>query len=273
MLKFHQRAQTDILALRKGARVELGKLGNGGFQFSRLPGLPAGEIGSLEAAGVVFVLGFVLLMRGLGAGKLRGAEIDFELADELGGDFFDDGALIHDGEKGIVSQLARQIQAFSRLKSRDTCPIFLSPNFSDEERLEFRAFPVAGAQACSFRTKLNSVWMRGMAVAGGEKAPEGCALQTLARGRRPYRWREASWGTVPISRIGTACMRAAQPRTNAATEQLRSRQAGEEKLLRPDQVMVQPEPLMVQRRQSSVRHGPHEVAACLQGGSGNRKRR
>ena len=97
VFQFHQRAHGDGVAVRKLARAELFKFSDGGFEFRHLPGLAAREVGGFEAARVVFVLGLVGFVRGLGAGELRGAKINFQFADELGGDFLDDGALVHAG--------------------------------------------------------------------------------------------------------------------------------------------------------------------------------
>ena len=49
------------LAWRERPRVEFGILGDGGSELRRLAGLAAGQIGGLESAGVVLVLGLVLL--------------------------------------------------------------------------------------------------------------------------------------------------------------------------------------------------------------------
>ena len=80
MFQFHQRAEVDGFARGKFFRGQLFKLGDGGFDFRRLLGLAAREVGGFEAARVVFALGLAGFVRGLGAGKLCGAEINFQFA-------------------------------------------------------------------------------------------------------------------------------------------------------------------------------------------------
>ena len=94
ILQFHQRAETDGIVRAKFFHAQLFKLGDGRLEFRRLPGLAAREVGGFEAARVVFALGLARLVRGLGAGELRGAEVNFQLARELGGDFLDEGAFV-----------------------------------------------------------------------------------------------------------------------------------------------------------------------------------
>ena len=57
---------------------QLFKFRDGRFDFRRLFGLAAREVGGFETARVVFVLGLARFVRGLGAGKLRGAEINLQ---------------------------------------------------------------------------------------------------------------------------------------------------------------------------------------------------
>src|ERR1035437_4512020 len=95
MFQFHQRAHGDGVAVRELARAELLKLGDGGFEFHRLLGLAAGEIGGFEAARVAFALSLALLVRGLGARGVCGAEINLQFFRESGDDFFDEGAFVH----------------------------------------------------------------------------------------------------------------------------------------------------------------------------------
>src|ERR1035437_8143757 len=102
MFQFHQRAHGDGVAVRELARAELLKLGDGGFEFHRLLGLATGEIGGFETARVVFALGLALLVRGLGARGVRGAEINLQLLCEPGDDFFDDGAFVQNEWEKVV---------------------------------------------------------------------------------------------------------------------------------------------------------------------------
>jgi len=96
VFQFHQRANIDGVALGKFLHAQFLILGDGGFEFRRLLGLTAREVGGFEAARVVFIFRLVGFVRGFGAGELRGAKIDFQFADELGGDLLDDGALVHE---------------------------------------------------------------------------------------------------------------------------------------------------------------------------------
>ena len=100
MLQFHQRAEADGFVRAKFFHGQLFKFGDGGFDFRRLFGLAAREVGGFEAARVVFVLGLAGFMRGLGAGELRGAEINLQFLREPGDDFLDDGAFVHQGKRG-----------------------------------------------------------------------------------------------------------------------------------------------------------------------------
>ena len=87
-LEYHERADAhgrvggkipwrQRLELRDGQRGILGRLG-----------LAVREIGSLESAGVVFVLGLVFLVRGLGVGGQRGGgehdQFRLQASDDLG---------------------------------------------------------------------------------------------------------------------------------------------------------------------------------------------
>lgn len=95
VLQFHQRPDVNGLAVRELARGQLFKFSDGGFDFRRLPGLAAGEVGGFEAAGVVFVLGLVLFVRGFGARSVRGAEINLQFLCEPADDFSDKRAFVH----------------------------------------------------------------------------------------------------------------------------------------------------------------------------------
>ena len=90
-----QRAKSDGLAVAKLPDGQFFKFSDGGFNFRRLLGLAAGEVGGFEAAGVVFVLGLVLLVRGFGARGVRGAEINCQFVRQPGDDFPDEGAFVH----------------------------------------------------------------------------------------------------------------------------------------------------------------------------------
>ena len=57
--------------------------------------LAAREVGSFQAARIVFVFRLVLLVRGLGAGELGGAQIDRQFLRQPGDNFFDDGAFVN----------------------------------------------------------------------------------------------------------------------------------------------------------------------------------
>ena len=67
VLQFHERAEVDGFVRAKLFHGQLLKLGDGGFEFRRLLGLAAREIGGFEAARVVFALGLARLVSGLGA--------------------------------------------------------------------------------------------------------------------------------------------------------------------------------------------------------------
>ena len=95
MLQFHQGAEFDGILRTELFHGELLEFGDGGFDLRRLTGLAAGEVGGLEAAGVVFALGPAGLMCGLGAGELGGAKINRQLLGEFGDDLLQQDALIH----------------------------------------------------------------------------------------------------------------------------------------------------------------------------------
>ena len=71
------------------------KLFDGLLRLRRLPGLSTGEVGGFETARVVFALGLVLFVRGLGVRGARGVRVGKLLGLEPGEDFFDERGLVH----------------------------------------------------------------------------------------------------------------------------------------------------------------------------------
>ena len=110
VLQLHQLTDVNDLAVRELARGQLFKFGDGGFDFRRLPGLAAGEVGGFETAGVVFVLGFVLFVRGFGARGVRGTEINLQFFREPGDDFVDEGVFVHYFTSATVFRRSLSIQ-------------------------------------------------------------------------------------------------------------------------------------------------------------------
>ena len=62
-------------------------------------GLAPGQIGGFESAGVVFVLGIALLVRGFGARGLGRPEINLQFLRQPGNDLSDERAFVH--AKGV----------------------------------------------------------------------------------------------------------------------------------------------------------------------------
>jgi len=102
VFQFHQRTDVNDLAGVKFPDGQLFKFSDGGFDFRRLFGLAAGEVGGFESAGVVFALSLVLLVRGFGARGVRGAEIDGQFVRQPADDFFNEGAFVHHDCTAVV---------------------------------------------------------------------------------------------------------------------------------------------------------------------------
>ena len=79
------------------AQGERAQLSDCGLGFRDLAALAGGEIGEFQAAGVVFVLGFVLLVGRAGSGDAGGVEAEREFGVEPGDDGFEERGLFHDG--------------------------------------------------------------------------------------------------------------------------------------------------------------------------------
>ena len=93
--QFHEGPDINGFARPELARVQLFERGNGTLYFRRLPGLSPGQIGGFESAGVVFVLGLALLVRGFGARGLGRPEINLQFVRQPGNDLFDERAFVH----------------------------------------------------------------------------------------------------------------------------------------------------------------------------------
>ena len=59
-------------------------------------GLPAGDVGGLEGAGVVFVFGFAIRIGGCGEGSVRGTGERGEIGGQRGEELVEDGLLVHE---------------------------------------------------------------------------------------------------------------------------------------------------------------------------------
>jgi len=77
--EFDDGAGVDGFAGGEFARGHFFEFLDGLLDFGDLAGLAAREIGSFEAAGVVFVFGFALFVGGLGAGGDGGAMVEAEV--------------------------------------------------------------------------------------------------------------------------------------------------------------------------------------------------
>jgi hypothetical protein len=93
--QFHEGADINGFVRPKLARVQLFERGNGALYFRRLFGLAAGQIGGFESAGVVFVLGLALLVRGFSARCLGRTEINLQLVRQPGDDLPDERAFVY----------------------------------------------------------------------------------------------------------------------------------------------------------------------------------
>ena len=93
--QFHEGPDINGFARPELARVQLFECGNGVLNFRRLFGLSTGQIGSFESAGVVFVLGLALLVRGFGARRLGRPEINLQFLRQPGNDLSDERAFVH----------------------------------------------------------------------------------------------------------------------------------------------------------------------------------
>ena len=118
--QFHEGTDINGFADAEFARVQLFERGNGVLNFRRLPGLSTGQIGGFESAGVVFVFGLALLVRGLGALGLGRAEINLQFVRQPGDDFLDERAFVH-GRAIRTLQLRLRLPGWQRIGGRSCC--------------------------------------------------------------------------------------------------------------------------------------------------------
>jgi hypothetical protein len=111
--QFHKGSDVNGFAGTEFADAQFFKCGNGILNFRRLLGLSTGQIGGFESAGVVFVLGPALLVRGLGARSLGSPEIDLQFVRQPGNDLLDERAFVY--AKAVSLFHRRALGQISRL--------------------------------------------------------------------------------------------------------------------------------------------------------------
>lgn len=91
----HQRAKVDRVRFSEPPARQGLELANRLLRLGSLPRLAPGEVGCLQAAGVVLVLGLALFVRGLELSRARGTTIQLEILPEPGNDEVKDLRLVH----------------------------------------------------------------------------------------------------------------------------------------------------------------------------------
>jgi hypothetical protein len=122
-LEAHERAEADGLAGAEVAGGQRLKLGDGLRRLLGGLGLAVGEVGGLEAAGVVFVLGLVLVVGRLGVRGEGGVGDLLQLGGELGDDAGEEVALGHGVSVWPRRHRSRRPMAGWKGGRRDTCPV------------------------------------------------------------------------------------------------------------------------------------------------------
>ena len=103
VFEFDQGAEFDGLVGPELSHGQLFELLHGFGGLGSLAGLAPGEVGGLQAASVVFILGFALFVGGFGVGGARGLGVKIEFVGQMGHDLLDEDMFVHSNPRSTGS--------------------------------------------------------------------------------------------------------------------------------------------------------------------------